>query len=146
MEKALTQQIETMCRMLTKTREDVKVLRNQVSSLHLVLAGDIPPPNEKETNPNDLDEEEILRDKNIEVGSREVMEILKVSNTTLKRWRRSGKLSFKYISINHVTYSLYSLYESINTGKIKCKGLDKITALERILTYSKNISQLRNED
>jgi hypothetical protein len=42
MEKALTQQLETMCRMLTKTREDVKVLKNQVSTLHLVLTGEKP--------------------------------------------------------------------------------------------------------
>ena len=49
MEKALTQQLETMCRMLTKTREDVKVLKNQVSTLHLVLTGENPPPEENRT-------------------------------------------------------------------------------------------------
>lgn len=146
MEKALTQQLETVCRMLTKTREDVQVLKNQVSNLHLVLTGDIPPPEESKSNPEDPDEEGILRAKNIEVGSREVMEILQISETTLKRWRRNSKLEFTYHSINHVTYKLSTLYEAVNTGVVKCKGLGRITALERILTYSKNISRLRENN
>lgn len=146
MEKALTQQLETMCRMLTKTREDVKVLKNQVSCLHLVLTGENPPPEENKPNINDHDAEEILRAKNIEVGSREVMEILQISDTTLKRWRRNSKLDFNYIACNHVTYKLSKLYEAVNTGKVKCKGLGKIEALNRILTYSKDISQLRENN
>lgn len=146
MEKALTQQLETMCRMLTKTREDVKVLKNQVSTLHLVLTGENPPTEENRTNSFDHDAEEILRAKNIEVGSRDVMEILQISETTLKRWRRNGKLEFTYISINHVTYKLSKLYEAVNTGIVKCKGLGKIKALERILTYSKDVSQLRENN
>ena len=98
------------------------------------------------TNSFDHDAEEILRAKNIEVGSRDVMEILQISETTLKRWRRNGKLEFTYISINHVTYKLSKLYEAVNTGIVKCKGLGKIKALERILTYSKDVSQLRENN
>ncbi|EGN57428.1 hypothetical protein PRBRB14_22110 [Hallella multisaccharivorax DSM 17128] len=143
MERALTQQIEAMCKMLVKTREDVKVLRHEVCNLHMILAGDVPPPIEGPPATIDNDEEDILRAKNILVGSREVMEILQISDTTLKRWRKEGRITFKYESMNHVSYKLASIYEGINTGSIKCKGIDKITALARILTYSKNISQFR---
>lgn len=45
MDQLITQQIENMCRMLTKTREDVKVLRAVVTNLHMALAsGDDAPP------------------------------------------------------------------------------------------------------
>ena len=45
MDQLITQQIENMCRMLTKTREDVKVLRAAVTNLHMALAsGDDAPP------------------------------------------------------------------------------------------------------
>lgn len=40
MGQLITQQIENMCRMLTKTREDVKVLRAVVTNLHMALASD----------------------------------------------------------------------------------------------------------
>ena len=44
MEKAMTQQLENMCRMLTKTREEVKILMNLVSTLNMVLTGEDPSP------------------------------------------------------------------------------------------------------
>ena len=57
MEKAMTQQLENMCRMLTKTREEVKILMNLVSTLNMVLTGEDPSPGESKSNPTDLDAE-----------------------------------------------------------------------------------------
>ena len=143
MEKAMTQQLENMCGMLTKTREEVKILMNLVSTLNMVLTGEYPSPGESKSNPTNLDAEELLRTKNIEVGSRDVRDILQISDSTLKRWRQKGKLEFNYLCINHVTYKLSKLYEAVNTGRVNCRGLGKIKALDRILTYSKDASQLR---
>ena len=49
MNAQITEQLESMHRMLTKTREDVKGLRLEVSVLHQALSSgeDIPPPPRK---------------------------------------------------------------------------------------------------
>ena len=119
-----------MCRMLTKTREDVKVLRAVVTNLHMALAsGDDAPP---------------VGMENIEICSRELCDILQISQATLKRWRSNRMLDFKYKSATNVSYNLSHVYEGIKSGKLTCKGLDKMAALKRILTYYMGISQQWN--
>ena len=125
-----------MCRMLTKTREDVKVLRAVVTNLHMALAsGDDAPPVGMEKN---------LINAHIEICSRELCDILQISQATLKRWRSNRMLDFKYKSATNVSYNLSHVYEGIKSGKLTCKGLDKMAALKRILTYYMGISQQWN--
>lgn len=88
----------------------------------------------------------ILSAKNIKVGSKELLRILQISETTLKRWRKNSELPFEYLSRNHVVYPLVNIYEGIWKGHMTCKGLDRIKALERILMYSSNASMLSFDD
>lgn len=146
MNAQIAEQLESMHRMLTKTREDVKGLRLEVSVLHQALSSgeDIPPPAEEKLPPPIEDEMDVLSAKNIRVGTKDLLEILQVSDSTLKKWRKNGDLPFEYLSRNHVSYLLADVFEGIKTGSVTCKGLKKITALERILIYSRSIADLRS--
>lgn len=147
MNAQLVEQLEKMHRMLAKTHEDVKVLRLEVNTLHQALSSgdDIPPPmdNKQPTTEKELD---VLSAKNIKVGSKELLRILQISETTLKRWRKNSLLSFEYLSRNHVVYPLEEVYEGIWGGQMTCKGLDRIKALERIRLYSSSASMLNCDD
>ena len=144
MDNLITKQIESMCIMLSKTREDVKVLRAAVSNLHMALAsGDDAPPAGLLNPAPAMDEVQAnLANAHIEICSRELSDILHISQATLKRWRSNRMLDFKYKSATHVSYDLAQVYEGLKSGKLSCKGLDKKTAIDRILTYFKNINQL----
>lgn len=144
MDQLITQQIENMCRMLSKTREDVKVLRAAVTNLHMALASgdDAPPVGIEELIPVSDEEQRNLINAHIEFCSRELCDILQISQATLKRWRSNRMLDFKYKSATHVCYDLSHVYEGIKSGQLTCKGLDKMKVLERILTYYKGVSQL----
>ena len=71
MNAQIAEQLESMHRMLTKTREDVKGLRLEVSVLHQALSSgeDIPPPAEEKLTPPIEDEMDVLSAKNIKVGT-----------------------------------------------------------------------------
>ena len=140
MDQLITQQIENMCRMLTKTREDVKVLRAVVTNLHMALASgdDAPPVGMEKLIPVSDEEQKNLINAHIEICSRELCDILQISQATLKRWRSNRMLDFKYKSATNISY------EGIKSGKLTCKGLDKMAALKRILTYYMGISQQWN--
>ena len=73
----------------------------------MVLTGEDPSPGESKSNPTNLDAEELLRTKNIEVGSRDVRDILQISDSTLKRWRQF----LVYIPI-------FALFFLLNNSKI----------------------------
>lgn len=147
MEQEIAQQIESIHLMLTKTREEMKGLKFAVYNLNMAVAGNVEthPPTEELHLPPSNDDQEMLQTKNIEVGSKELMEILQISYTTLKRWRSGCALPCTYITACHVTYNLGTVYKGIKSGVLKCKGLNKITAIERILNYANNIRQLRAE-
>lgn len=147
MNAQLVEQLEKLHRMLSKTHEDVKVLRMEVNTLHQAMSSgnEIPPPMDNE-QPSTEKELEVLSAKNVKVGSKELLRILQISETTLKRWRKNSLLSFEYLSRNHVVYPLEKVYEGIWDGQMTCKGLDRIKALERILRYSSNASMLSCDD
>ena len=115
MDQLITQQIENMCRMLTK-----------------------------KPIPVSYEEQKNLINAHIEICSRELCDILQISQATLKRWRSNRMLDFKYKSATNVSYNLSHVYEGIKSGKLTCKGLDKMAALKRILTYYMGISQQWN--
>lgn len=149
MNAVIAEQLENMHRMLHKTHEEVKTLTGVVQNLHYALGsigGDVPPPTSAAPAVLDSDEDdyEILKSKNIEICSREAIEILKVSDATLKRWRSYRLIDFRYVSANHISYKLIDFYIGIKQGNLKCKGLSSIDALERILVYAKNVRQLRS--
>ena len=120
MDQLITQQIENMCRMLTKTREDVKVLRAVVANLHMALASgdDAPPVGMEKLIPVSDEEQKNLINAHIEICSRELCDILQISQATLKRWRSNRMLDFKYKSATNVSYNLSHVYEGIKSGKL----------------------------
>lgn len=145
MEQEIAQKIESIHQMLFKTREDMKGLRVAICNLNMAFTGSVEahPPTPAALLPPGNDDEEMLQTKNIIVGSKELLEILQISYTTLKRWRSDCVLPCTYITKCNVTYNLCAVYEGIKSGELRCKGLNKITALERILNYANNIRQLR---
>lgn len=146
MEKVIVQNLENVRKILTRTREDIKALNLKVNNLHMILTGNDTPPPSSSNNAfaaSEMDAAEKLRSKHIEIGSRDLMEVLNISATTLKRWRREGLINFSYLSFNHVAYELSSVYEGINNGMLNCKGLDRIQAMKRIIDYSEDIIRFR---
>ena len=113
-----------------------------MQNAHQASGDDAPPVGMEKLIPVSDEEQRNLINAHIEVCSRELCDILQISQATLKRWRSNRMLDFKYKSATHVSYDLSLVYEGIKSGKLTCKGLDKMTALERILTYYRNISQL----
>ena len=147
MEQEIAQRIESIHLMLAKTREEMKGLRFAIYNLNMAVTGNVEthPPTTELSLPPSRDDQEMLLTKNIEVGSKELMEILQISYTTLKRWRSDCLLECTYITACHVSYDLGTVYKGIKSGVLKCKGLNKITAIKRILNYANNIRQLRAE-
>lgn len=149
-------EFDDMMRILMKTHKAVQDLNQQVSGIKFVLfQGDTPPPTAIETNETrEVSEDNAIKDidlesfkaMNITVGSSELAEILGVSDATLKRWRCNKLLEFDYSHGNYVTYDLAHVYERLKSGKVKCRGLNSIDAIERLVTYLTNIRQLRNSD
>ena len=141
-------QIEKMHMMLSETREKVEELTDVVRCLHFVVTsghGDDAPPPESEVveTAEGEDDEEMLREKNIVVGSKELMQILCISKTTLKRWRREHKVSCTYVSQSYVTYKLLHIYLEIKSGRLRIKGFDSILAMESIVKFAKKAKLIR---
>ena len=141
-------QIEKMHMMLSETREKVEELTDVVRCLHFVVTnghgGDAPPPESEVVETTDgEDDEEMLREKNIVVGSKELMQILCISKTTLKRWRKDHKISCTYVSQSHVTYKLLHIYLEIKSGRLRIKGFDSILAMESIVKFARKARIIR---
>jgi hypothetical protein len=150
------EEIDNMMRILIKTHKAVQDLNQQVSGIKFFLfQGDDAPPTDGETNEKrESSEDNAIKDidlesfkaKNITVGSSELAEILGVSEVTLKRWRCNKKLEFDYAHGNYVTYDLAHVYERFKSGKLKCRGLNSIDVMERLVTYVTNTCRLRDDD
>lgn len=150
MNAVIAERIESMHKMLVKTREELKTLNGNVMNLQYMvggvgLDGSPPPLNQPQVNEDGEDENyKLLSSKCIEVCSCELKEILCVSNGTLKRWRSERSVNFKYVSANHVTYRLVDIYQGFLDGTLRCRGLNSLDAIERIMTYAKNVSKIRS--
>lgn len=147
---------DNMMRLLMKTHKAVQDLNQQVNGIKFFLfQGDDASPTESESNEKrESNEDNAIKDidlesfkaKNITVGSSELAEILGVSEVTLKRWRSNKKLEFDYAHGNYVTYDLANVYERFKSGKLKCRGLNSIDVMERLVTYVTNTCRLRDDD
>lgn len=66
----------------------------------------------------------------------ELIEVLGVSKSTLYRFRREEKLKYKKQG-NQISYDYKDLMDAIQDGRIKIKGLTKLSAMEKITNYKK---------
>lgn len=71
-----------------------------------------------------------------EFSTAELIEVLGVSKSTLYRFRREEKLKYKKLG-NQISYDYKDLMDAIQDGRIKIKGLTKLTAMEKITNYKK---------
>lgn len=90
---------------------------------------------------------EFLEEKELEFGleapltrkdsftEAELMEALNLSRATLYRARRAGKLPFEYHSNGFIVYPYSAVLLAIKTNKFKVKGLNKLSALERLKEF-----------
>lgn len=88
----------------------------------------------------------VIDENDAELGTRDVLRILEISNSTLSRWRSLGVVQFRYLSSNHVAYLYSRLYDAVKSGKATCKGFSKVKALQRLDDYMSNLEALRDED
>lgn len=71
-----------------------------------------------------------------EFTNSELIEVLGVSKSTLYRFRREEKLKYKKQG-NQISYDYKDLMDAIQDGRIKIKGLTKLSAMEKITNYKK---------
>lgn len=71
-----------------------------------------------------------------EFTNSELIDVLGVSKSTLYRFRREEKLKYKKQG-NQISYDYKDLMDAIQDGRIKIKGLTKLSAMEKITNYKK---------
>lgn len=71
-----------------------------------------------------------------EFSNAELIEVLGVSKSTLYRFRREEKLKYRKQG-NQISYDYKDLIEALQDGRIKIKGLTKLSAMEKITNYKK---------
>lgn len=71
-----------------------------------------------------------------EFTNSELIDVLGVSKSTLYRFRGEEKLKYKKQG-NQISYDYKDLMDAIQDGRIKIKGLTKLSAMEKITNYKK---------
>lgn len=131
--------LEAILRQLHQNGQDVKEIVRLISRQN----GTIPAYHD-ELAP--MEDAFVIDENDTELGTRDVLRILEISNSTLSRWRSQGVVQFRYLSSNHVAYLYSKLYNAVKSGKATCKGFSKIKALQRLDDYMSNLEALRDED
>lgn len=68
-------------------------------------------------------------DDALEMSSKDVMEVLRVSESTLYRWRKNGLVKYHYANSGDVRYYYKSLFVSIKCYQVKVPATSKEEAL-----------------
>ena len=75
----------------------------------------------------------------LQMTTREVMETLKISESTLYRWRDRGLITYQYNERGHVLISYNQLYRAIYTGAIRVHQIEKKDSLAALTSYKDDI-------
>lgn len=71
-------------------------------------------------------------DENLEMTNNELMDILKVSASTLYRWRKDGCVKHRYLDSREIRYPFKSVYNAIRLGAIIVHGRNKDEILDAL--------------
>ncbi len=77
-------------------------------------------------------------DDALEMSSKDVMEVLRVSESTLYRWRKNGLVKYHYANSGDVRYYYKSLFVSIKCYQVKVPATSKEEALKRLMDFKNN--------
>ena len=77
-------------------------------------------------------------DDALEMSSKDVMEVLRVSESTLYRWRKNGLVKYHYANSGDVRYYYKSLFVSIKCYQVKVPATSKAEALKRLMDFKNN--------
>ena len=78
-------------------------------------------------------------DENLEMSTKEVMETLTISESTLYRWRKKNLIRYRYLSSGDVRYMYNSLFLAIKCSHIRISAMPKEEAMRRMNEYKDNI-------
>ena len=67
----------------------------------------------------------------IELTSREMMETLKVSESTLYRWRQDRLVPFRYTDTGSIRFPFDAVYHAVYTGNLTVRSIEK----QELLAY-----------
>ncbi len=78
-------------------------------------------------------------DDALEMSSKDVMETLGISESTLYRWRKKGIVRYHYAHSGDVRYMYSSLFMAVKCYQIKIPAMPKDEAIRRLMEYKNNI-------
>lgn len=78
-------------------------------------------------------------DDNLEMTSKEVMETLTISESTLYRWRKKTLVRYRYTSSGDIRYMYNSLFLAIKCSHIRISAMAKEEAMRRMNEYKDNL-------
>ena len=78
-------------------------------------------------------------DEALEMSSKDVMETLGISESTLYRWRKKGIVRYHYAHSGDVRYMYSSLFMAVKCYQIKIPAMPKDEAIRRLMEYKNNI-------
>lgn len=78
-------------------------------------------------------------EETLELTSRELMDILNVSKSTLYRWRKDRTVKFRYEKNGNVFYSYIGLLIAIKTGSLSIPNTNKAELLARLSDFKEKI-------
>ena len=78
-------------------------------------------------------------DDALEMSSKDVMETLGISESTLYRWRKKGIVRYHYAHSGDVRYLYSSLFMAVKCYQIKIPAMPKDEAIRRLMEYKNNI-------
>lgn len=76
---------------------------------------------------------------NLEMTSKEVMETLRISESTLYRWRKKNLIRYRYTSSGDIRYMYNSLFTAIKCSMIKISGISKEESMRSMNEYKDNL-------
>ncbi len=76
-----------------------------------------------------------VNDGGIEMTSREVMETLRISESTLYRWRKDESLPFRYTETGNIRFAFDDVYRAVYTGNVTVRSIEKQDLLASLTQF-----------
>lgn len=80
-------------------------------------------------------------EEHLELTSREIMDTLQVSKSTLYRWRQDRIIPFHYDDSGNVLYSFKGLVLAIKSGQLNLRNTNKSELLTKLADFKETMIQ-----